>query len=195
MYRTSWSWRWRRNPLRRRWDLIDAWLGLVVALGLLLAVPAVAVSVSLTAHSGLSRAIHEQNRQRHPVQAVLLQDAPKPPPAVDSTPDRLRYDVKVRWTAADGSTHTGRTGVPAGQKKGSGTTAWLDATGRLTDPPVSGSQILSESLASGFAAGSGAVLVLLGTRWAVRYSLDRRRLDAWDRDWAEVEPRWRHHQI
>jgi hypothetical protein len=195
MLRTGWSWRWRRNALRRRWDVIEAWLGLVVALGLLLAVPVVAVAVTLTVHSGLSATMREQHQQRHPVQAILLQDAPKPPPAADSMPDQLRYDVKVGWTAADGSRHTGLTGVSAGQKKGSSTTAWLDGAGRLADPPISNTKVLGESLAAGFSAGSGTVLVLLGSGWAVRRGLDRRRLDAWDRDWAEVEPRWRHRQI
>ncbi|MCW2875294.1 hypothetical protein [Actinacidiphila oryziradicis] len=174
---------------------MDAWLGLIVTLGLLLAVPAVAVSVALAVHSGLSGTVREQNLQRHPVQAVLLQDAPAAPPAADSTPGQVRYDVKVRWTAPDGSQHTGVAGATAGQKKGSRTTAWLDSAGRPTGPPVSGARVLSDSLALGFIAGSGAALALLGTRWAVRHTLDRRRLDAWDRDWAEVEPRWRHHHI
>ncbi|NUP36071.1 MAG: hypothetical protein HOY76_03355 [Streptomyces sp.] len=65
-------WLWRRNPLRRRSDVAEAWLGVAAAALLRLAVPTAAVTTAAVAeHSTLDRA-----RGLHRVTAHVVEDAP-----------------------------------------------------------------------------------------------------------------------
>lgn len=187
-----WLWRWRRGPLRRRWDVLDAWLGLLTAVALVLAVPAAGTITAFAAHGSLAAKAEEQNRHRHQVRAVLLESAPHTPPAVDFGSAQAGYEAKVRWTGPDGTVHTEQAAVSAGQRKGSWTTVWTDDRGERTRPPITGPEILSDSVAAGLTAAVMFALSLVGVRWALRRRLDRRRMADWDRAWAEVGPRWGH---
>jgi hypothetical protein len=67
---------------------------------------------------------------------------------------------------------------------------WVDQTGRLTNPPLSGDQMTGRAqLAAGVAVG-GQPVVLATAGWLVRRSLDRRRLCGWDAGWLANGPRW-----
>jgi hypothetical protein len=67
---------------------------------------------------------------------------------------------------------------------------WVDQTGRLTGPPLSGDQMSGRAqLAAGVAVG-GLAVVLITAGWLVRRSLDRRRLSGWDAGWLANGPRW-----
>lgn len=69
-------WRWRRNPLRRRSDVIEAW---VVLCGWLLALVG-AVFGGLVAADAVVRSAEHQRAQSHKVTAVLVKDAEDPGP-------------------------------------------------------------------------------------------------------------------
>jgi hypothetical protein len=192
MVATGGRWRWRRSPLRRRWDVLDAWLGLLVAVGLLLAVPVTGALTGLATQDTLTGKAQRENRDRHEVPAVLLENAPRHPLSVDATPEQVGYEVKVRWTAPDGTVRTGYANVQPGQRKGTATTVWTDDRGLRARPPMAAPEIVGDALAAGVSAAIGVTALLLGAGWTVRARLDRKRLEDWDRDWAEVGPRWGH---
>ncbi|WP_407561322.1 hypothetical protein [Streptomyces sp. 184] len=183
--RRVWS---RRNPFRRRTDVLEGW----AAFG---AVAVFAVGGTAAAWAGAS-AVHGElsgrGAERQRTTAVLLRDAP--PLTV------LRGDVwsggevvaKVRWRDVDGLAHTGRARVSAGLLKGSKAEIWTDATGRhaVEPPPPAVDTGVQSAVAAGGAAGVVGCLAF-GCRTVVRVRLDRRRAQEWERDWARVEPHWR----
>jgi len=184
--RVRW-WRLRHNPLRRRSYLVEAWL--LLAAWTLAAVAAVGTGV-WTAHA-VERSIEGLRAQRHSVRAVLTKDAERTVGTADGT-DNDRAWATVRWTAADGTKHTGITRVDTGSKAGSTTRVWLDAEGRLVPAPATADQARVQGAVLGgvAAVGTGSAVLLVG--WGVCGRLERRRLDQWDAEWARVGPQWGH---
>lgn len=177
-----WLWRWRANPLRRRDDMLEAWL--VLALWALVAVGGTLAGV-LTARAA-DDAFIRQRAERTPVTAVLLTDTP---PAEAQS---YRAFAQVRWAGRDGSARTARTLVDGGLRAGSTTVLWTDTQGNLTTRPPSRTDAAVEA---GF-LGAASALAVTGLAFAVtgaaRWGLDRRRIDEWGREWDLVGPRWGH---
>ncbi|MFF2848839.1 hypothetical protein ACFVT5_21295 [Streptomyces sp. NPDC058001] len=177
-------WRWRRNPLRRTSDRAEAWLvlstcALAVAGG---AVAGVAASQAATASFDAQRA------SRHEVSAVLVTSAP---PEVLGTAVGSQVRAQVRWTAQDGSVHTGTTRVWADTAAGEAVKVWTNHQDRLVSAPPTEVEGNMESAFTGVLAGLGVSgLVVLGGR-LVRVPLDRMRLRQWETEWARVGPTWR----
>jgi hypothetical protein len=178
-------WRWRRNPLRRGTDRVEAWS--VLAAGLLLAVgaPAVGAVTSTTVEDSVLR----QGQDWHRTSAVLTQDA-RDASGVYTGTDNDRVRATVRWTTADGATRTGKALVEPGSDAGTRTTVWLDAQGRLKDAPASPTEAFAQGVVLGSLAAAGTGLLSLGGLKAVRFGLDARRERDWEREWAEIDPRW-----
>ncbi|MFF7168876.1 MULTISPECIES: hypothetical protein [Streptomyces] len=88
-----------------------------------------------------------------------------------------------------GTVRTDRTLVDTGLKDGS---RWQDGNGTLATAPPSTREAALEAGVLGALAG----LVLVGTVHAAgalaRWRLDRRRVEAWGREWDLVGPRWGH---
>ncbi|KEF06625.1 MULTISPECIES: Rv1733c family protein [Streptomyces] len=183
-------WRWRRNPLRRRVDVLEAWLGLLTALLLAVGAPAAGFGAASWAYETQSRTVREQQRTRHPVPAVLMQDVTARRSQQAGAADG-GYPTKVRWKAPDGSFHTGDTKVSAGQRKGTRITVWVLHNGRLTEKPLDHNDALSTATATGIWAATGTGTAVFSVAWWIRRILERRRLDAWEREWGEVGPMWR----
>lgn len=93
------GWRWRRNPLRRRSDVVEAWTVLAVALLLLLVAPLAGAVVGWWAHDDARATAAEQRAERHRVRAEVTGRVPDSPPAVQGGRERS-YRVTVRWTEA-----------------------------------------------------------------------------------------------
>jgi hypothetical protein len=181
-----WLWRWRSNPLRRRSDVVEAWLLLAVWV---LAVAAGAVVGAATAHS-VERNLNERRAERHAVSAVVAEDAPDTVSTTTGT--RGQAWVTVRWTAADGSPRTGTARVQPGTGSGATVRVWLDRHGNVVPAPLSSGEAELQGIALGTATavGAGATVVFLG--WVVRGRLERRRLARWDMEWARIGPQWGH---
>ncbi|MET9895325.1 hypothetical protein ABZZ47_35010 [Streptomyces sp. NPDC006465] len=179
-------WRWRSNPLRRRDDIVEAWI--VLAVWMVFAVGG-SVAGLVTAHAA-DEVFAAQRAERQRVPAVLLNDVPLSSPAIGDTSDRRT--TTVRWTASDGSTRTGRTQVDTGLEAGSRVTVWQDGHGRLTAAPLSSTEAAIESGFLGAAAAAGLAGLVFGAGAVVRWQLDRRRVDEWGREWDQVGPRWGH---
>lgn len=94
--------------------------------------------------------------------------------------------VPVSWTAPDGVRHTGQFLAAPGARAGTRVTVWTDASGHLTEPPMSPRQTATQAdLAAAIAVPVWA-LALLCAGMACRHVLDRRRLAAWEADWRTL---------
>ncbi|MER6409417.1 hypothetical protein ABT269_39580 [Streptomyces viridosporus] len=183
-------WRWRRNPLRRRSDLIEAWVLLAV---LVLALSA-AVFAGLTAAGAVDGALAERRDRTRTVVAVLIEDAAHTTPAsVSENSENGDGGVwaPVRWTAPDGTHRTGRAEVEPSDRAGTAVTVWTDPEGRLVSRPPEGAEARFQSVMAGVTIGAATAGVgLLGAQF-VRSRLQRRRLEEWEAEWRLVEPAWR----
>ncbi|MFG2123426.1 hypothetical protein [Streptomyces sp. NPDC048710] len=185
--RVRW-WRWRRNPLRRHSDVVEAWIVLVTWILVLVggAVAGAAAAVSVDSAFSARRA------QVHAVSAVLTDDAARTPPN-GSGYDDGRVWASVRWTAPDGSVHTDRAKVYPGAPAGSRLTVWADSTNRMVSPPLSTAEAALQSTLTGVLAASSAGVAVWTGGWLVRTWRMRRRLSEWDEEWKRIGPEWRNY--
>ncbi|MGW3658268.1 Rv1733c family protein [Streptomyces sp. NPDC005151] len=181
-------WRWRRNQLKRRSDTAEAWIGVAATAILLLATPAVGfVTAGVAEHSALDRALG-----LHRVTAHLIEDAPPALSRLSGAVTDSRVRATVKWTTPGGSPRSDTASVAAGSKAGSPTTVWLDNAGRIQPAPPTPTQAKLQGATLGAAAAAGTGMLVVGTCWAARLRLDRRRGMQWDRAWAEFDARRGH---
>jgi hypothetical protein len=181
-------WRWRRNPLRRRSDIAEAWLAVAAATLLLLTVPTVALTAAVVAeHSAL-----DQARGLHRTTAHLIEDARAGATRFSDLATDDRVSARVRWTTPTGTSETGKALVAAGGKAGAAATVWLDDAGRIHPAPPTSSQARSQAVAFGVAAGVGVCVLVLGSWWGARARLDAHRRAQWDCAWAAFNARQGH---
>lgn len=182
--RRSHLWRWRRSPLRRREDLVEAWILLAAWLVTAVVGPVAGVlSVRATVD-----ALAQQRADRRPASAMVVDDASASFVSGGVTVDHVV--ATVRWTAADGTPHTGRTQVDAGAKTGERVAVWIDKDERLTPPPRTPGQADIEAAFMGAAAFIGVAGVAAAGFYGTRVVLDRRRSRAWDAEWQKQGSRW-----
>ncbi|KPI20383.1 hypothetical protein OK074_1212 [Actinobacteria bacterium OK074] len=183
------GWRWRRNPLRRHSDVVEAWTALVVMVLLLVGAPLAGMLAGWWAYDDGRAQAAQQRADRHRVPAVLLEDAPKEEASVQGGKQPL-YEAKVRWTVSGQGTRTGPGLVPAGAKRGEHTEVWLNAAGQSVTPPITDAAVWQATLTTGvWAAGSAAGLVL-GAHFVVRRVAQRHRMAEWEREWERMGPEW-----
>lgn len=182
-------WRWRANPLRRRSDRVEAWVVLIAFLLVTLGGVTTAVLTWSAAHD----VAQEQRAERQRVPAVVTQHADgEGRETFYKAPNSDSTRVPVRWTAPDGTVRHGTAEVPDGSRAGTSVPVWIDSDGSQTAPPPGTAMTVFQSgLCAGLATGTFVALVL-AAQAGVRGQIDRKRADAWERAWAEVEPRWRH---
>jgi len=178
----KWLWRWRANPLRRRDDVLEAWL--VLAVWVLIAGGGTLAGV-LTAGAA-DDVFAQQRAERTTVRAVLLKDAPR------AEAKSYRSLVKVRWTLADGSTRTATTLVDGGRKAGSTIVLWTNMQGNPSTQPPNRTDAAVEAGFLGAASALAVTGLAFGAGGAARWWLDRRRVDQWGREWDLVGPLWGH---
>ncbi|MGW2745509.1 Rv1733c family protein [Streptomyces sp. NPDC001450] len=178
-------WRWRSNPIRRRDDVLEAWL--LLAIGILIAVGGTAAGV-VTARAA-DQVFDQQRADRIPVRAVLLNDVPR---TETSGMGRDLASARVRWTTSDGSAHKGMTLVSTGKKAGSTVRIWIDGQGRVSTQPPTPTRAAVEAGLFGASAALALSGVVSGVGSVGRRYLDRRRIQQWDREWTLVGPQWGH---
>ena len=192
---TRWAWfvRWLgldRNPLRRPADRIEAAVRLATAMLILVAVPIAALATGQRAGHMFLRDAQARRRADHQVSAVLTQDVPASSTATDPYLTVQTTWAPVRWTAPDGSVHSGQVLVPAGARKGTETPIWINASGAITDPPAGHSAVVAEVSVTVIVTSLGLIIVLLSGLGLTRRALDRRRLSAWEAEWRAAGPLW-----
>jgi hypothetical protein len=176
-------WRWRRSPLKRRCDVVEAWL---VLFGWVLAL-AGALFGGRAAADAVERSAQEQRAHSHEVSAVLVEDANDSGPSTVTTDHRVW--ATVRWTAPDGTKHTDQARVAPKTKAGTEVSVWTDQRGAVTSQPLAEGEVVLHSVASGVLAGAGAAGVVLGSVWCVRLGLERRRMAQWAAEWERIDTR------
>ncbi|MBL1108568.1 hypothetical protein JK361_28950 [Streptomyces sp. 5-8] len=178
-------WRWRRNPLRRHSDVVEAW---IVLAGWVLALVA-GVVAGLVAVQTSESAFAARQARVHPVSAVLTDGAARTP-ATGGGYDDGRVWAAVRWTDRDGSVHTDRAKVFPGAPAGSRVTVWTNQTHRVVPAPVTGTAADLQSALTGALVAPAAGALVWGAGWLVRNRLIRRRMAEWDAEWKQIGPRW-----
>jgi hypothetical protein len=177
--------RFDRNPLRRAADRAETIAVVLVLVAFLVGAPLAALASGPWAHAMAQRAELAQAASRHQVTAVVLTT-----PAVIAGSWDLASVTQARWTAPDGTVVTSDMPVLAGTRAGATIPVWTTRDGQLTSPPMGESQVAS--LADlGEITGAAAVALLLALVGVLaRWSLDKRRMAAWDDDWQATAPRW-----
>jgi hypothetical protein len=179
--------RLKRRPI----DTIDelvTWT--LITLALLTAV--LAATVAARRYGEWMHRADVETRERTQVQAVLLEPAPQLL-AVDSQGRAVRVlpaPVPVRYTAPDGTEQRAVAPVMGPRPAGFTVPMWLDRSGEATSAPTRGVDAVRHAAAGGLGvlAIGAAVLVCCGA--AFRNELQRITMARWEREWAQVEPRW-----
>ncbi|MBT2420215.1 hypothetical protein J7F01_13410 [Streptomyces sp. ISL-22] len=183
------GWRWRRSPLRRRSDVVEAWTVLAVTVLLLVVAPLLGMVAAWWAQDSARATAREQRAERHPVRAEV----------VGRTSDALSTAhggrqpsnrVTVHWTEPDGAPRTATARVPAGTRTGETVEVWFDSRGRSVAPPADDRAVWQHTVTVGVCATGGAVAVILFGHGLVRHAAMRRRLAEWEQEWARTEPAW-----
>lgn len=177
-------WRWRRSPLRRRSDLVEAWVVLCAWVFALVA----AVFAGVVAADSVTHSAEELRAQSRKVTAVLVKDT-EAPGTSQVTTDHLVWGT-VRWTDPDGTIRTDEARVPPRTHAGSKVEVWADRNGVVVNEPLSETEILLHSIAGGVLAAGAAGGVVLGCSWTVRLGLERRRLEQWAAEWERLDTPW-----
>ncbi|MFJ1970134.1 hypothetical protein ACIO93_15820 [Streptomyces sp. NPDC087903] len=180
-----WLWRWRRNPLKRRADAVEAW----VVLGAWLLTLLVGVLAGLASTRSVEHGLARERVEWRPVVARLTEQAPGTSSARSGSASGDRVWAKVSWTVANTS-HTGQIRVRPGSGPGAPVTVWTDRQGRLVTRPATVSQArLRAALIGGLVGVSAAAVPFVGGR-VLRGRLERRRMDQWDAEWSRFGPLW-----
>jgi hypothetical protein len=172
-----------RNPLRRTCDRVEAAFAAALLAAFLIAAPLLALFAAQWAYGTSVRAQRAALATRHLVPATPLAGAP-------AQTIYCCTKLRARWTAPDGTRRAGWIRASASAWAGSTVRVWVDRSGRLTDPPLTGSQVANRTIFAAVTAPAAVAIALLGAGALVHRVLDRRRLAAWDAEWRVTGPRW-----
>jgi hypothetical protein len=175
-----------RNPLRRRSDRVETYLlaGLFVATAA--GAPFAAQAASQAAYSGALRAEQTQLATRHQVRAVLTQTAGSNGAYTLSA----EVPVPATWTSATGVRRTGMILALEGTPKGSQVSLWADNQGNIVSPPLLPAQVAGQGDVAALGTSVGIAVLYLCEAGIVRYVVNRRRMAAWETDWAVTAQVW-----
>ncbi|MGY0022048.1 Rv1733c family protein [Streptomyces sp. YJ-C3] len=187
-------WRWRRNPLRRRTDLAEAWVALVALMLIVVAAPVVGVVAGSLSRDALYRSVQEQRSLRHQVTATVVQKVAQPP--LDSDPETstardAHSRVIATWKAPDGTAHRDRV-IAALNTPHTGDTfpLWIDGRGQVVGRPLDRTTATTHAVLAGFGAAVAVTGLVEGTRRLVVWRMVRRRYARWDQAWDIAGPDW-----
>jgi hypothetical protein len=170
--------------LRRGSDRVETAVLALLVIVFLAAAPFAALASGSWALARAHQAQLAERASSYQVSAVVLKlDAPSGGAYGDP-------GAQARWTAHDGKVITGEIPVPLGTTVGATQWLWTTADGQLTNPPLQDSQVTGQAhVAEGFSVATLAVLLTV-TGLMTRWTLDKRRMAAWDAEWRVTGPRW-----
>jgi hypothetical protein len=173
-----------RNPLRRGSDRVETAVLALLVIVFLAAAPFAALASGSWVLAWDHQAQLAERASSFQVPALVLKlEAPGGGPYGD-------LGAQARWTARDGTVVTGDIPVPFGAAAGSTQWLWTTADGQLTNPPLEDSQVTGQAhVAEGLSVVTLAVL-LTAAGLVTRWTLDKRRMAAWDTEWRSTGPRW-----
>ena len=176
-----------RNPLRRSSDRLETAVLALLVIVFLAAAPVTALACGSWALARAHQAQLAEQASSYQVPAVVLKlDAPSGGAYADP-------GAQAKWTAHDGTVITGEIPVRLNTAVGSTQWLWTTADGRLIDPPLRDSQVTGQAyMAEGVGVITLAALLAI-TGLVTRWTLDKRRMAAWDAEWQSTGPRWTTH--
>ena len=177
------------NPLRRGTDRVEAAIGLVTTILLLVALPIAAIAVGRQADHLEARQVHARQAEEHEVTAVLLRRAQATGVPDPYTSIQMTF-VLARWQPPGRPAQSGQVLATAGAPAGSTVTVWLDASGAVTSPPPDQRDIAGDVCIAVVVTCLVGGVLLLGSNALARRALDRRRLNAWEAAWRAAGPLW-----
>jgi hypothetical protein len=188
------GWRWRRNPLRRRTDVVEAWLGVLTTV-LLCTAPVLGWWAGTSVDRGLQRVVRAQHAERTLVPVTVL---PVGEPAATSAATAAtsvraadpRHGERLRWTGPGHSVHTATVSAYFLVWHADRLLLWTDRAGELAPPPLDTTTATTHAVLAGVATATAAGGLLLLSRQVLTWRLMRRRLDSWEREWARVGQDW-----
>lgn len=176
-----------RNPLRRRSDLIEAWIAPVAIAAFLVLGPLVAATTGLWVRADNAATRHAQLSWQQ-VPAVLLAAAPGPMMSDNGANSWVDW-TSARWTA-EGQLRIGKVPAAAGTPAGSTVPVWLDRAGNVRLPAMTPAQTERRVIGAASMALAAVAMLLAGLALVSRRVLDRQRLAAWEAAWLVVGPQW-----
>ncbi|TCO20393.1 hypothetical protein EV652_112139 [Kribbella steppae] len=179
-----------RNRLRRRVDRIESMLFLGAVVLALLAVP-IAAGVGSSVGNSLEHSAAQRRAELRQVIAVALEDAPL---AIGVAPGQATSTVRVGWEDGIGHRRQAMASVAIGTKIGAEVIVWLDRSGAVVAPPKQPGNGTAVGSVVGLSVVMATWLLLCGLFRLARVPLDRRTARDWEREWAEVSPRWTRRQ-
>jgi hypothetical protein len=151
----------RRNPLLRASDRIEALATAVAVMVSLLAIP-IAAAVGTAVHDSQRHAYAQQHHTRHLVTATIIDDT-----AAQKISRTNTVTMAARWSAA-GAEHTGVVTTQSATKPGDHVTIWVDNNGALTDEPTpttrAAADAVTAALVTWSAVTAAAAILLAATR-------------------------------
>lgn len=176
-----------RNPLRRRSDMIEAWL-LPAAIAVFLALGPLLVGTTSAWTHAENAAAQQAQHSWHRVSAVLLEAVPGPMMSDNGANVWVAW-APARWIAG-GRAHVGPVPAPAGASAGAAVPVWLDRAGRVQTPPLTAGQVRDRVILAALVGLTALLAILAGLTLIGRWLLDRRRLAGWGSAWLTVGPHW-----
>jgi hypothetical protein len=162
----------RRNPLVRASDRVEALVMAVAVMVSLLAVP-VAAAAGTAIHDSRRDIYAQEHHSRHLLTATITDDA-----AARNISRTNTATMAARWSAA-GAEHTGAVTVQSATKSGDHLAIWVDDNGALADEPTPTTRAAVDAVAAALFMWAGvttaAAILLAGTRAVC----DRIRASRW----------------
>lgn len=186
-------WRWRRNPLRRRTDRLEAWVALVAALLIVLGATSAGWLTGRAAQGALLETVRIQHQQRHLVWVTvdrLISRAPLDPDPETSSQRDAHRRVLGRWTARDGSAHLGQLAAPRPVETGERFRIWTDDRGRVVPRPMDTGTAGAHAVLAGLGTTAGVGMMIEGARRMIVWQLMVRRFRRWDQEWKRAGQDW-----
>ncbi|MHB9864301.1 Rv1733c family protein [Streptomyces sp. YIM S03343] len=187
-------WRWRRNPLRRTTDLVEAWLAFTALLLVLVGAPVVGAVVGAVAQDSFQPSVRDQREARHLVTATVRRTLGKA--TVEAEPDvgfaqGTAHRVPADWTAPDGTRHHGTvTTALKSPAPGDRFTFWADRHGRPVPRPLDPATATAHASLAGFGTAMLWAVLVEASRRVIVWRMVRRRYARWDRAWDKAGPDW-----
>jgi hypothetical protein len=172
-----------RNSLRRRLDILESRLLAGLAVAVLIGAPVLGLMTGQFAHQSGLREVRAQQGWRE-VPATLLKAPPRETTALVSSL------AQARWQVPGGAERVGQIPVPAKAQRGSTVPIWISRQGTPESQPLTRWQATSFAWTAGVVAGLGLALALALLAYLTHLTMNRRRLAAWEADWAATGPRW-----
>ena len=181
------------NPLRRATDRLEAWIRVGLLAVFLTVGPMAAAAAGGWATQMRTAESSARAAQVHAVRAVLLQPAPGAGGRAAAGRGSEVW-VRARWDGAGAAARTGEVLAPGGSPTGTVVTVWLDASGRVADPPPEPGQSGNDAVLAVLITLVVVVFALLAALRLIQRFLNWRRLAAWEVAWSVIGPRWTGHR-